>query len=70
MQSFSYAFRIGHSTVSKIVNETGRVMFEILAPTYLQLPDTNKWRQISNDFSKIWNFLNCVGAGDGKHFAM
>ena len=70
MRSLSSAFRIGHSTVSKIVNETCRVMYEILAPTYLQLPDTNKWRQISNDFSKIWNFPNCVGAGDGKHFAM
>lgn len=70
MRSLSYAFRIGHSTVSKIVNETCRVMYEILAPTYLQLPDTNKWTQIANDFSKIWNFPNCVGAGDGKHFAM
>jgi hypothetical protein len=40
MRSLSYAFRIGHSTVSKIVNETCRVMYEILAPTYLQLPDT------------------------------
>ncbi|XP_045028246.1 protein ANTAGONIST OF LIKE HETEROCHROMATIN PROTEIN 1-like isoform X2 [Daphnia magna] len=70
MRSLSYSFRIGHSTVSKIVNETCRIMYEILAPTYLQLPDTNMWKLISNDFSKIWNFPNCVGAGDGKHFAM
>jgi hypothetical protein len=45
-------------------------VYEILAPTYLQLPDTNKWKQISNDLSKIWYFPNFVGAGDGKHFAM
>ncbi|KAK4027040.1 hypothetical protein OUZ56_016060 [Daphnia magna] len=70
MRSLSYSFRIGHSTVSEIVNETCRIMYEILAPTYLQLPDTNMWKLISNDFSKIWNFPNCVGAGDGKHFAM
>ncbi|XP_045028175.1 protein ANTAGONIST OF LIKE HETEROCHROMATIN PROTEIN 1-like isoform X4 [Daphnia magna] len=70
MRSLSYSFRIGHSTVSEIVNETCRIMYEILDPTYLQLPDTNMWKLISNYFSKIWNFTNCVGAGDGKHFAM
>ncbi|KAI9553806.1 hypothetical protein GHT06_019074 [Daphnia sinensis] len=43
MRSLSYAFRIGHSTVSKL---------------FVKL------------FSKIWNFLNCIGAGDGKHFSI
>lgn len=70
MRSLSYSFRIGHSTVSKIVHETCSILYEVLAPTYLQLPDTNGWKKISNDFSKIWNFPNCVSAGDGKHFAM
>ncbi|KZS02590.1 Uncharacterized protein APZ42_000308, partial [Daphnia magna] len=70
MRSLSYAFRIGHSTVSEIVRETCEKIFETLSPIYLKQPDSNGWKKIANEFSKIWNFPNCIGAGDGKHFAI
>ena len=70
MRSLSYAFRIGHSTVSEIIRETCEKIFETLSPIYLKPPDTNGWKKIANEFSKIWNFPNCIGAGDGKHFAI
>lgn len=70
MRSLSYAFRIGHSTVSEIVRETCEKIFETLSPIYLKQPDSNGWKKIANEFLKIWNFPNCIGAGDGKHFAI
>jgi hypothetical protein len=70
LRSQSYAFRIGHSTVSEIIRETCEKIFETLFPIYLKLPDSNGWKKIANEFSKIKNFPNCIGAGDGKHFAI
>ncbi|KAI9556056.1 hypothetical protein GHT06_018623 [Daphnia sinensis] len=51
MRSLSYAFRIGHSTVSEIVRETCEKIFETLSPIYLKQPDTNEWKKIANDNS-------------------
>lgn len=42
----------------------------MLAPEYLKVPSTDEWRKIAINFSKKWNFPNCVGSIDGKHIAM
>lgn len=35
----------------------------------LQVPASNKdWKVIENEFRQRWNFPNCYGAIDGKHF--
>ncbi|XP_029667638.1 putative nuclease HARBI1 [Formica exsecta] len=67
MASISYAFRIGISTVPKIVSETCEVLWNSLHESVM--PPTNKesWLRIADEFKEKWNFPHCIGAIDGKH---
>ncbi|XP_018378016.1 PREDICTED: putative nuclease HARBI1 [Trachymyrmex cornetzi] len=67
MRSLSYAFRVGHNTISKIVSETCEVIWEYLKDTVFIKNDENSWQNVANDFERLWNFPNCIGAIDGKH---
>ena len=67
-QSQSFNFRIGRSTVSGIIRETCDAIWTQLCHTYLPTPKTpQEWKRISEEFSTLWNFPHCLGAGDGKH---
>ncbi|XP_036344345.1 protein ALP1-like [Rhagoletis pomonella] len=50
-----------------IVGETCDVLWEVLGPIYLSVPQKNEWKRIANDFYSMWDLPNCVGAIDGKH---
>ena len=66
--SLSFNFRVGHSTVCRIIRDTCTVLWEVLLPHYVKAPSTEEeWKGIATDFEKIWNFPNCIGAIDGKH---
>lgn len=65
--SMSYAFRIGASTVSKIIRETCNALWECLYKTVLLTPTEQSWLEVASNFSKMWQLPNCVGAIDGKH---
>jgi hypothetical protein len=68
MQNLAWAFQIALATVHQIIIETVEVIWEVLAPMYLKTPATEEdWINISDGFSNIWNFPNCIGALDGKH---
>ncbi|XP_018396263.1 PREDICTED: putative nuclease HARBI1, partial [Cyphomyrmex costatus] len=67
MRSLSYAFRVGHNTISKIVSETCEVIWECLKDTVFIKNNENSWQNVANDFERLWNFPNCIGAIDGKH---
>ncbi|XP_071576421.1 uncharacterized protein [Temnothorax nylanderi] len=70
MVSVSYAFRVGHNTVSKIVSETCDAIWDTLKDTVFVKPTADNWRRIADEFEEKWNFPNCIGAIDGKHMIL
>lgn len=51
-----------------IIKEVCGVIGLVLQPIFLQNPTTEQWKNIAGGFLEQWNFPNCVGAVDGKHF--
>ena len=70
-QSHSFSFRMGRSTVSKIIRETCEAIWIALKVEYLKTPaTTSDWLNTAKGFEEEWNFPNCIGALDGKHIMM
>lgn len=70
-QSMSFAYRLGRTTVSNIIQDTCLAIWDALSETYLKPPSTSEdWKHIAGDLSSIWNMPHCVGAIDGKHIAI
>lgn len=67
MTSLHYLYRVGKSTVPKIIAETTEAIWQALQPQVLPPPNVQTWAKIAEDFENKWNFPNCVGAIDGKH---
>lgn len=67
-QTIAFSYRLGHSTVNKIVPETCLTIWNALSPIYVQCPATTKeWENVAKEFWKKWNFPLCIRAVDGKH---
>ena len=68
MQTIAFSFRLGHSTVCEIIDDTCDAIWKAVSVDYLRTPSTKQeWKRISEGFNTLWNFPNCVGAIDGKH---
>ncbi|KAK5648148.1 hypothetical protein RI129_003040 [Pyrocoelia pectoralis] len=67
MSSLYYAYRISLSSVSNIIRETTKIIWDILAPEVFMKTTCKEWKKISKDFENKWNFPHCIGAIDGKH---
>ena len=67
MRSVGYAFRVAPATISNIVEETCKVIWEDLHEVVMPTPTTDTWIEIASDFHKMWNFPNCGGGVDGRH---
>ena len=65
--TLAFYFRVGHSTVCKIVHETSDTLWNVVQPIYLRYPSKDQWRVIADNFNDRWQFPMCVGAIDGKH---
>lgn len=70
MKSLSYAFRIGHSTVSQIITETCHAIWNSLKNLVFITDDEGSWQGVADEFESLWNFPHCIGAIDGKHIAI
>lgn len=67
MQEIAFGHFLGLTTVSLIIKETTKVLWDTLQPLVLMSPTTQEWDNISDGFFSKWNMPNCVGAIDGKH---
>ncbi|XP_071651414.1 uncharacterized protein [Temnothorax longispinosus] len=70
MTSISYAYRIGHNTVSKIISETCEAIWNALKETVFIDDSPESWQEIANEFQRLWNYPNCIGCIDGKHVTL
>ncbi|XP_011858988.1 PREDICTED: uncharacterized protein LOC105556501 [Vollenhovia emeryi] len=70
MASISYAYRLGHNTVSKIISETCEKIWNILKETVFHYDSPKNWEKLADEFEQLWNYPNCVGCIDGKHIAL
>ena len=56
---------------SYIIMDVCNAIIKNLSLVYLQTPSSaDEWLEISAKFEERWQFLNCIGALDGKHIAV
>lgn len=67
LTEMSYNFRIGRSTLSIIVNDVCRKIWDTFHSKYLKEMIQSDWENIAREFEKKANFPMCLGAIDGKH---
>ena len=67
MTTIAYSYRLGISTVRKIIVQVCKAMWLIMKPIYLPEPTRQHWKNIEAAFERRWQFPNCLGAIDGKH---
>ena len=69
-QSQSLAFRVGISTLSRLLRETCQAIWLALQG-YIKSPSTTTdWSRIADESMESWNCPNCIVAIDGKHVMM
>lgn len=63
----AYQYRMGKSTVSKIIIETCLAIWTELVNIHMPQPTEEDHKRIANDYFNLWGFPNCIGSIDGKH---
>ncbi len=58
---------MGRSTISNIIKEVTKALWEELQPTCMAPPTADQWKDIIKQFWLKWNFPNCCGSIDGRH---
>ena len=52
---------------SSIVTQLNEAVWKLLQHTYMPVPTTQKWNEISESFYDICKMPHCIGSLDGKH---
>lgn len=69
-EDLSLRFRLGSSTVRRMIQQTLKAIVKCVMPLAIPKQTKNSWTKIAEDFLTRWNFPNCLGAIDGKHCIM
>ena len=70
-QTLGLGYRVGKSTLSKILKEVCEALYTVLATHYLRPPSTEEeWKQISSEFLELQNMPHLIRAIYGKHVAV
>lgn len=67
MMSLKYQYYIDQSTITNIITETCKALWEVLMPIILAKLTYDDWKKIAEDFEVKCHFPHCIGAVDGKH---
>lgn len=67
ISSLAFSFRLGQSTIRKVIKEVCNVISNTLSPLYLTTPIEEQWKSIIDGYWNTWQMPNCFGAIDGKH---
>lgn len=66
--SLGLQYRVGRATVSKLIPEVCKALYDVLAPEYLDVPKSpEEWLKIADRYLELWNLYHVLGALDGKH---
>lgn len=65
--SLAFSYRLGETTVRRIIYDTCEQIWTILSPLVMPKPTTEQWTKIEEGFRTKWNYPNCIGALDRKH---
>ena len=60
-------FRVGLTTIHKIIPETCQAIWDALRDEVMPEPTADHWKKVEEGFRMRWRFPNCLGALDGKH---
>lgn len=63
-------YKISRSTVRSIVFEVSRALWLTLKDQFLSFPSLAQLEGIAQEFGRMWNFPNCVGAIARKHIKL
>lgn len=69
-RQIAFSFRISKTTVSNIVVEICKAIWNTLKCKHMPTPTVDKFKKIAVEFYDKWNFPNCVGSIDGKHIRL
>ncbi|XP_030621103.1 protein ANTAGONIST OF LIKE HETEROCHROMATIN PROTEIN 1 [Chanos chanos] len=69
-RTVSHLFGVGISTACDCVKESCSSVEEILLPETIQMPNTEKLKEMALYFEHRWGLPQCVGAIDGSHIPL
>lgn len=67
-KSIAKDYRVGKSTICNVIREVCDCIYEVLKSQVLKPLSKGKLRQVASRYQELWNFGQCIGSIDGKHF--